>query len=125
MPHVEHEPWCEDHSGDEYVGGNGSGMCVSFSANFGPLDELPPDWSMEPMSRGCVSAQRIGGLDPEVFIDYRAEGAMDPNALRAVREAVAESPAEFLTALDRLIEALGTDVPAAHRVGAAIGGDAP
>ena len=68
------------------------------------------------MPRGGITAHRIGDLAPEVVIDYRAEGAMDVNALRAVREAVAESPDEFLAALDRLIEALGPDVPAAGKI---------
>lgn len=116
MPRVEHEPWCKDHAGDEFVGGNGSGLCNTFTAEFGPLDEPPPNWSMDPMPRGGITAHRIGDLDAEVVIDYRAEGAMDLNALRAVREAVAESPDEFLAALDRLIEELGTDVPAARKV---------
>lgn len=40
---------------------------------------------------------------------------MDVNALRAVREAVAESPAEFLVALDGIIAALGDVVPEALR----------
>ena len=119
MPRVEHEPWCEVHSEDEFVGGNGSGLCNSITAEFGPLDELPAEWSMDPSPRGGISAHRIGGLDAEVLIDYRAEGAMDLNALRAVREAVAESPDEFLVALDRLIEALGTHVPTARAVGRA------
>ena len=116
MPRVEHEPWCEDHADDEFGGGNGSGVCHTFTANFGPLDELPPGWKESCSHRGGIGASRIGDRDPDVYVDYNTTsgGRMDVNALRAVREAVAESPGEFLEALDRLIATLGTDVPSAH-----------
>lgn len=111
MPRLEHEPWCETH---EFGVGDEVGMCWSVSIDFGPLDADCPLYGRDdPSPFGCVSAQRLGGEPLGVYVDYRtvSGGEMDVNALRAVREAVAESPAEFLDALDRLIECLGDGVP--------------
>ena len=56
---------------------------------------------------------RDGG-GAEIAIDYRYnEGSMSFGALRAIREAVAESPGDLLTGLDEVIALLGDAVPAA------------
>lgn len=113
MPRLEHEPWCEDH--DRSIGREESGQCFSAAFNFGP-SPANPDILPDPI--GSVGAFRSGQERLDVYVDFNTTsgGVMDVDALRAVREAVAESPADFLAALDRLIETLGTDVPSAHTV---------
>ena len=107
MPRIVHEPWCRIH--ESGVGQDGSGGCTTEALEFGPASES----DLLPIRVGSVNGVRIGQKDPQVFIDYRTKwgGYMDLNALRAIREAVAESPDAFLMVLDALMAAMGNDVP--------------
>lgn len=108
MPRLVHEQWCETHY-------EGEDVCATKMADFGPLVVSGPDGEL--MTVGGISAEKRGHEAIRVFFEYRTRGGlMDTWALRAVREAVTESPTEFLAALDKLIEALGADVPAAREV---------
>lgn len=103
MPRLEHDPWCTKHY-------DGENICSTKMHEFGPLISAWPDG--EPAAVGGISGERRGSEEIQIFIEYRSpSGLMDVNALRSVREAVLESPAAFLAAMDELIAALGEDVP--------------